>query len=100
MDEEDALATLTAVERLRVSYHNFDVSNLTIQKLEGILWKAYGIGVKDLAHLHWSPMCSTLDHDSSPSSTGRHSPAPADLSVLTAGRGAGLSRIGLYPHYL
>ena len=28
MDEEDALATLTAVERLRVSYHNFDVSDL------------------------------------------------------------------------
>ena len=60
MDEEEALATLTAVERLRVSYHNFDVSNLTMQKLEGILWKAYGIGVKDLTHLHWSPMCSTM----------------------------------------
>ena len=60
MDEEDALATLTAVERLRVSYHNFDVSNLTFQTLEGILWKSYGIGVKDLSHLHWSPMCSTM----------------------------------------
>ena len=47
MDEEDALATLTAVERLRVSYHNFDVSNLTFQTLEGILWKSYGIGVKE-----------------------------------------------------
>ena len=54
------MATLTAVERLRVSYHNFDVSDLTTQKLEGILWKAYGIGVKDLTHLHWSPMCSTM----------------------------------------
>ena len=40
MDEEEALATLTAVERLRVSYHNFDVSNLTFQKLEDILLKS------------------------------------------------------------
>ena len=60
MDEEEALATLTAVERLRVSYHKFDVSNLTMQKLEGILWKVYGIEVKNLTHLHWSPMCSTM----------------------------------------
>ena len=60
MDEDDALATLTAVERERVSYHNFDVSNLTYQELEGILWRSYGIGVKDLTHLHWSPMCSTM----------------------------------------
>ena len=36
MDEEHALATLTAVERERVSYHKFDVTNLTFEKLEGI----------------------------------------------------------------
>ena len=60
MDEEHALATLTAVERERVSYHKFDVTNLTFEELEGILWKAYRIGVKDLTHLHWSPMCSTM----------------------------------------
>ena len=85
MDEEHALATLTAVERERVSYHKFDVTNLTIEKLEGILWKAYEIEVKDLTHLHWSPMCPH-----SLSARGAHVPVSAHVScsqcVLRAAR--------------
>ena len=60
LKRKEALATLTKEEQKRVSYHKKDVSGLTRDVLDEVLFKSWGIRVRDLTHLHWSPMCSTM----------------------------------------
>ena len=55
-----AMKLLTVAEQSRIHYVKENIEIFTFEKLVELLHKAWGIGVSDLTHAHWSPPCSSM----------------------------------------
>jgi hypothetical protein len=60
LNKSHSMKLLTEAERARIYYCQINIEDLTFEALEELLHKAWGIGVKDLTHSHWSPPCSSM----------------------------------------
>ena len=51
---------LAVAEQSRIHYVKENIEKFTFEKLVELLHKAWGIGISDVTHAHWSPPCSSM----------------------------------------